>query len=65
VINKWEAEYNGTSDSDSETDIGLTLGGGYQMGDLDFRGQLFFPDMGEMEDFMGLLFNVGYTFASL
>ncbi len=49
--------------SDSEFKFGVTVGGGYEMDDLDFRGQLFFPDIEHLDDFVGIMATVGYRFA--
>jgi hypothetical protein len=60
------------SKDESETEFGATIGAGYEMGALDFRGAFLMPNLSgdmknkENEDFMpfGVLFTVGYTFAS-
>lgn len=47
--------------SDSDLKLGLTLGGGYEMGPLDIRGQFFMPSIGDIGDFFGLMVTVGYA----
>jgi hypothetical protein len=47
--------------SDSDSELGITLGAGMKMGALDLRGQLFLPDA---DDLMGLMGTVGYDFAA-
>lgn len=47
--------------SDSETELGMTLGGGLRKGAFDIRGALFLPDVG---DALGLMFSVGYDFST-
>jgi hypothetical protein len=49
--------------SDSETELGVTLGAGFRQGALDFRGQLFIPDLSEADD-LGIMGTVGYDFAA-
>jgi hypothetical protein len=49
--------------SDTDTELGLTLGAGFRQGKLDFRGQLFIPDLGEAED-PGVMGTVGFDFTS-
>lgn len=49
------------SASDSDTELGLTLGAGVKRGALDFRAALFLPDA---DDLIGLLGTVGYDFAA-
>lgn len=48
-------------DSNTETELGMTLGGGIRKGALDFRAALFLPDVG---DLTGLMASVGYNFSS-
>ncbi len=48
----------------SETKLGTTLGVGYDLDKLDFRGALWFPSIDDEGDMMGLLVTVGYKFAS-
>ena len=48
----------------SDTKLGMTLGAGYDLDKLDFRGALWFPSVGDAGDIMGLLVTVGYKFAS-
>ena len=49
--------------SDTETELGLTLGAGFRKGALDVRGALFIPDLGEADD-PGIMGSVGYDFAT-
>lgn len=56
-------EVLGMSVSDSDTNFGLTLGGGYDMGKLDIRAGLEILDLGHAGDLLGLFVNVGYDFA--
>ncbi len=50
---------NGQSMSESDTNLGMTLGAGYRKGKLDLRANLFFPDVGELGDALGLMATVG------
>jgi hypothetical protein len=59
------SEAGGMSSSGSDTNLGLTLGGGYRAGKLDVRGGLMFSNLGHLGDTMGLLVSVGYEVASL
>lgn len=47
--------------SDSDSQLGITLGAGMKAGALDLRGSLFLPDV---DDLMGLMGTVGYDFAA-
>ena len=49
------------SGSDTETELGATLGGGLRRGQLDLRAGLFLPDLG---DAIGIMGSIGYDFAS-
>ena len=49
------------SGSDTDTELGMTLGGGLKKGKLDLRGGLFLPDL---DDAVGIFGSVGYDFAS-
>ena len=49
--------------SDSSTEFGLNLIAGYKLGDIDFRGNLHFLDIGDPGDSMAVGLTVGYTFA--
>ncbi|MEJ7602813.1 MAG: hypothetical protein WKG01_33305 [Kofleriaceae bacterium] len=49
------------SGSDTESELGATLGAGLRMGQLDLRAGLFLPDLG---DAIGLMGSIGYDFAS-
>ncbi len=48
--------------SGSDTNFGLTLGGGYRLNQLDLRLQLEFLDLGHAGDSMALVASVGYDF---
>ena len=52
------------SASDSDSEIGGTIGAGYKLGRLDFRAGLFIPDLSEADD-PGLMATVGYDVALL
>ncbi|MEP6655154.1 MAG: hypothetical protein ABJA82_17450 [Myxococcales bacterium] len=55
-------EAGGNSASDSQTDFGITVGGGYRTGDLDIRVALHVLDLGNAGDSMALVAGVGYNF---
>lgn len=55
-------EFMGVSMSNSETDFGVTLGGGYRLGAIDLRLSLFILDMSEAGDSMELVGGIGYNF---
>jgi hypothetical protein len=61
---KAEGKFMGVSfdSSADETKLGLTAGVGYEMGNLDFRGNLLFPSIGDLGDYMGLMVTAGYRF---
>lgn len=61
VENPFTGEKETVSDSDLE--IGLTAGVGYEAGDFDFRGQLFFPSLDHVDDLIGIMGTVGYRFS--
>ena len=50
---------------DSSLKFGLGVGGGYQLGKLDFRGGLNFLDVGHFGDSIVIALNVGYRFVEL
>jgi len=52
------------SQSGSDTNVGMSLGGGYRAGKLDLRGALLFPDVGHAGN-LGLMATVGYQLTSL
>lgn len=56
------AYFSAGDESETETELGLTLGGGFRKGALDFRGALFIPSLDEGD--VGLMGSVGYDFAS-
>ena len=53
------------SESNSDTNLGMTIGGGYRSGKLDLRAGLLFPDVGEIGDVMALMATVGYDITTL
>jgi hypothetical protein len=55
----------GMTASDSETNVALGGGVGYQTGKIQARGGLLFPDLGEAGDAQGLMISVGYNVAAL
>lgn len=65
VIIRVSQELMGESESDSNTELGLTLGGGWKSGKLDIKANLFFPDIGEIGDITGLMVSAGYDFSEL
>ncbi|MBS1122041.1 MAG: hypothetical protein H6Q90_4269 [Deltaproteobacteria bacterium] len=56
---------NGMSSSNSDTNLGMTLGGGYRTGKLDLRAGLLFPDLGNVGDAIALMATVGYDIKAL
>jgi hypothetical protein len=64
VYARISAEVAGMSQSGSDTNLGLSLGGGYRAGKLDVRAGLLFPDVGSMGA-LGLFATVGYQVATL
>ncbi len=65
VVLRASASYNGVDASDSQTNLGMTLGGGYRTGKLDLRGQLFFADLGHAGDSMSIMATIGYDLTTL
>jgi hypothetical protein len=61
VENPFTGESESVSDSDIE--IGLTAGVGYETGDFDLRGQVFFPSLDHIDDLIGIMGTVGYRFS--
>jgi hypothetical protein len=57
-------EIGGMSQSGSDTNLGMSLGGGYRAGKLDVRGGLLFPDVGSMGA-LGVFATVGYQITAL
>lgn len=51
--------------SDSETELGLTAGLGFQSGQVQARFGLWFPSLDEGGDLLGLMANVGFDLAAL
>jgi Outer membrane protein beta-barrel domain len=62
---RFSVDVGGESMSDSETNLGMTLGAGYRSGKLDIRGGLFFPDVDKADDAMAVMATVGYDISSL
>jgi len=58
-------DVGGMSSSGSNTNLGMTLGGGYRSGKLDVRGGLLFPDLGHVGDAIGIMATVGYDLTVL
>jgi hypothetical protein len=56
------ASLDGESDSDTETDLAMLLGGGYVFGRLDLRGGLMISNLDEAGDSLGLVAMLGYQF---
>jgi opacity protein-like surface antigen len=65
IMSRISIDVNGQSMSDSDTNLGMTLGGGYRTGKLDLRANLLFPDVGELGDVMGLMATLGYHLTTL
>ena len=51
--------------SDSEMKFGMLVGVGFNIMSLNFSANFFAPDLGHVDEVMGLLFIVGYDFVSL
>jgi len=49
--------------SDSEIEVGASLGAGYRFGGLDVRGQMYIPSMDEVDDTLHLMVTAGWTFS--
>jgi len=65
VMYRVSLDFNGESMSESDTNLGMTLGAGYRTGKLDIRAGLLFPDVGEVGDAMALMATVGYDLTAL
>ena len=65
VMYRVSMEVSGESMSESDTNLGMTLGAGYRTGKLDIRGGLLFPDVGEAGDIMAVMATVGYDLTTL
>lgn len=66
VISRFSVDIEGgESMSDSNTNLGMTLGAGYRTGKLDLRANLLFPDVGELGDVMAVMATVGYDLTTL
>lgn len=55
----------GQSMSDSDTNLGMSLGAGYRTGKLDIRGGLYFPDVDNAGDATGVMATIGYDISTL
>lgn len=58
-------DFLGQEVSDSETEIGLTGGLGFQSGQVQARFGLWFPSLDDAGDAFGLMANVGFDIAAL
>jgi hypothetical protein len=65
VMVRVSVDIGGESMDSSDTNLGMTLGGGYRTGKLDVRGGLLFPDAGEAGDVMAVMATVGYDLTAL
>lgn len=65
VMYRVSIDVGGESMSESDTNLGMTLGAGYRAGKLDIRGGLLFPDVGEAGDIMAVMATVGYDLTTL
>jgi hypothetical protein len=63
-INRASVEIGGIEGSDSETDIGTTIGGGFEIGGFSLRAQLAIIDIGEAGDSLMIAVTAGYYFLS-
>jgi len=64
VVFRVSVDIDGMSQSNSDTNLGMSLGGGYRTGKLDLRGALLFPDLGHAGN-LGLMATVGYQLTAL
>ena len=62
---RYAVDVEGDSMSESDTNLGMTLGAGYRSGKLDVRGGLFFPDVDNAGDAMAVMATVGYDISTL
>jgi len=60
-----KVEILGVSETDSQTNVAIGAGAGYQAGKIQARAGLLLPDVGEAGDAQGLMFSVGYNIAAL
>ena len=58
-------DYDGQSMSNSETNLGMTIGGGYRSGKLDLRGGILMPDLGHAGDAIAVMGTVGFDLTTL
>ncbi len=47
--------------SDSEVELGASVGAGYRFGGMDVRGQIYIPSMDEIDDTLHLMVTAGWT----
>lgn len=57
-----KSKISGGFGGDSETDLGLTGGIGYEVSSFDLSARFFTPDIGDFSDAFGLWLTVGYSF---
>lgn len=65
VVARVSVDYMSMSNSDSNTNLGMALAGGYRSGGFDVRAGLFFPDLGHVGDAMAIMATVGFDVAKL
>lgn len=53
------------SNSESETNFAWSAGAGYELGDVDIRLALYFPDASNMADMMTVGISLGYNFVGM
>jgi hypothetical protein len=58
-------EILGTEQSDSESEVGLTGGLGFQSGQVQARVGLWFPSLDNADDALGVMANLGFDIAAL
>lgn len=49
--------------SETDTRVGMTLGGGFRKGSFDVRAAVFLPDV-DLDEAMGIIASVGFDFAT-
>jgi hypothetical protein len=64
VIVFGRATVQGVAASSSDTKLGGTIGGGYQLGAIDLRAGLLVLDVGHLGDTLAIVAGAGYTFAA-
>lgn len=63
TILRASVEFAGETESDTETELGLTLGAGYKKGNIDFRGALWFPTIDD-GDSLSIMASVGFDIST-